>query len=96
MTEGGYLVVQVVTRAARAVIDVWEGETLRVRLAAPPIDGRANDSLRRLLADHLQVPVSDIEIVSGAQSRIKRLRIAGLTAGELRRRLGYNATQAPD
>jgi uncharacterized protein len=66
----------------RANCDAIAGEhdgTLKVRLTAPPVEGRANDSLRRLLAEHLNVPVSAVRIVAGENSRNKRVSIAGVT-----------------
>ena len=50
---------------------------LRVRVAAPPVDGAANESLVRLLAAVLDVPRSDVTIESGATSRVKRVRVEG-------------------
>ena len=65
----------------------WEDGELRVRLRAPPIDGRANDALLRLVASSLSVPPSTIELVSGASGRVKRLRVDGLSEAELAKRL---------
>jgi uncharacterized protein len=76
--------VRVTVRASRNAIEgEWQG-ALKVRLAAPPVEGRANEALRRLLAEHLNVPLSAVEIVSGERSRTKRLRIRGLTADQIR------------
>lgn len=52
---------------------------LKVRLTAPPVEGRAIDWLRRLLAERLNVPLSAVRIVSGENSRNKRVAIAGVT-----------------
>jgi uncharacterized protein (TIGR00251 family) len=49
-----------------------------IRLAAPPVDGAANDALLAFLADALDVPRRDISLVSGEKSRDKRVRIVGL------------------
>jgi len=68
--------------APRARRDAIEGEyqgALKVRLTAPPAEGRANDALRRLLAERLNAPVSAVRIVAGEKSRIKRVEIAGVT-----------------
>jgi len=81
------LEVRVSPRAARDEIGGWQEGRLRVRLRAPPVEGRANEALRRLLADRLGVPVSAVEVASGAASRVKRLRISGLTETEAIRRL---------
>ena len=87
MPETALLVVRVTPRAALDEIAGWQGDELRVRLRAPPVDGRANEALMRLLAARLSIPPSSIELVSGATARVKRLRFAGLSEAELRRRL---------
>jgi uncharacterized protein (TIGR00251 family) len=81
------LVVRLTPRASRDEIAGWQGDELRVRLRAPPVDGRANEALLRLLASRLDVSPSSIEFVSGATARVKRLRVEGLTDAEVRRRL---------
>lgn len=53
------------------------GEALKIRLAAPPVDGKANASLIEFLAKQLDVPRAQVELVSGAASRLKRLRVTG-------------------
>ncbi len=80
-------VVRVTPRTANDEIVGWEDGELRVRLRAPPIDGRANDALLRLVASSLSVPPSTIELVSGASGRVKRLRVDGLSEAELAKRL---------
>jgi uncharacterized protein len=70
----------------RASGDAIEGEyqgALKVRLTAPPVDGRANETLRRLLADRLNVPVSAVRIVAGQKSRTKRISITGITKAQV-------------
>ena len=71
--------VRVAPRASRDAIGGEHGGALKVRLTAPPVDDRANDSLRQLLAKALNVPTSAVRIVSGAKSRTKRVAIAGVT-----------------
>jgi hypothetical protein len=69
--------VRVQPRASR---DAMEGEhALKVRRAAPPVEGRAKESLRRILAERLNVPLSAVRIVSGENSRNKRVAVAGIT-----------------
>ncbi len=76
--------VRVVVRASRNAIEgEWQG-ALKVRLAAPPVEGRANEALRGLLAEHLKVPLSAVEIVSGERSRTKRVRIRGVSPERIR------------
>lgn len=84
----GELDVQVVPRAARSrVVGPHDGR-LKIQLAAPPVDGAANAALVDLLADDLAVPRGDVAIVRGHTGRKKTVRVAGLSAAELRRRLG--------
>jgi uncharacterized protein (TIGR00251 family) len=81
------LSVRVTTRAPRDEVTGWTGDELQVRLRAPPVEGAANEALRRLLAKRLKLAPSAIDVVSGAVSRHKRLRIAGLDAATVRERL---------
>ena len=71
--------VRVAPRAAREAIAGVRDGALLVRLTVPPIEGRANQALIRLLARSLDLPPGRIEIVAGASARTKRLRIAGTT-----------------
>ncbi len=65
--------VRVQPRASRNEIDgEWQG-ALRIRLHVPPVEGRANEALRRLLAAHLNVPLAAVRITSGQRSRLKRV-----------------------
>ncbi|MCK9987010.1 MAG: uncharacterized protein AzoDbin1_03482 [Azoarcus sp.] len=61
------------------------GEALKIRLAAPPVDGKANAALCAFLADFCGVPKSAVSLVSGETSRAKRVRIDGASAGALAR-----------
>jgi uncharacterized protein (TIGR00251 family) len=78
-----------VTPGARrsAVIGVAD-ERLRVRLAAPAVEGRANDELIRFMARELGVRRDDVTMVAGGRSRRKLLHLSGVTLPEARRRLG--------
>ena len=53
------------------------GESLKIRLAAPPVDGKANAALIEFLAQRLDIPRTRIDLISGTSSRHKRLRIHG-------------------
>ncbi len=66
------------------------GEALKLRLAAPPVDGKANACLIAFLAETLGVTKSAVELVSGLSSRQKRVRVSGLSAAgmETLRKLG--------
>ena len=56
---------------------------LKISLTTPPTDGRANAALIAFLSEHLRVPRAHIELLTGATSRSKTLRILGLTAAEV-------------
>ena len=86
--EGGAaFAVKVVPRASRNEIAGVQGEMLRVRLTAPPVEGAANKALVKFLAETLKVPERDIEIVAGHAGRRKVVRVASLSACELDTRL---------
>jgi len=78
----------------RAHADEIVGEragVLIVRVTAPPVDGRANEALCRLLAKRARVGVRSVTIVRGAGSREKLVRVEGITGAELRVALGLDA-----
>jgi uncharacterized protein (TIGR00251 family) len=64
------------------------GGALKVSLIAPPIEGRANQACIEFFAKLLKVPRSSVTIASGQISRNKVIRVAGLTAEQVRERLG--------
>jgi uncharacterized protein (TIGR00251 family) len=71
--------VRVQPRASRDEIAGEYQGSLKVRLTAPPVDDRANEALRKLLATRLNVPISAVRIASGEHSRNKRVEISGVT-----------------
>ena len=75
-TLPGEFKVKITPRSSRSEIVGWSQDILRVRLQAPPVDGRANAALIDLLAQFTGRPKSAIRIVQGARSRVKRVRIA--------------------
>ena len=80
------LSVRVIPRSPRSRIDGRRGDAVLVRLAAPPVDGAANEALIDLLSREFQVPKRQIAILSGTTSRDKRVELGGLDAatGEAR------------
>jgi uncharacterized protein (TIGR00251 family) len=84
--------VRVQPRASRdAVGGEWEG-ALKVRLTAPPVDGRANEALCRLLAACLNVPAAAVKILAGEHSRTKRIEVRGVSAAQI---LALGKAEAP-
>jgi len=63
--------------ASRSEIVGLHGDALKIRLAAPPVDGRANDALLRYLAELFEVPLRQVELRAGATGRKKRVAILG-------------------
>jgi uncharacterized protein (TIGR00251 family) len=81
------LTLRVQPRASRSeIVDVRDG-AIRMRLAAPPVEGAANAALLELLSKALDVRKSELEIVSGERGRSKRVLARGLTAREVEERL---------
>jgi hypothetical protein len=85
--EGGALVfaVRVVPRASRTAVAGEHDGALKVRVAAPPVEGAANAELTRFLARGLGVPAGAVEVVGGRASKTKVVRAAGARAEDLRR-----------
>lgn len=85
--DGVELAVRVIPRAGKTECAGVRGGSIVVRLAAPPVDGGANDALIEFLSDALHVPRRSVRIVSGQRGRKKRVAITGVTAGQARSRL---------
>lgn len=81
------LVLHVQPRASRTEVVGPHGDAVKVRLAAPPVDGAANAALVRFLAERLGVPRDAVRLVGGAGGRRKLVEIDGLDAAEAQRRL---------
>ena len=73
--------VRVQTRARKNELAAVRDGVLVVRLTAPPLDGRANEALRQLLAGRLGVRASSVTIVRGLRSRDKLVRVDGVDQG---------------
>lgn len=79
--------VRVIPGAAREEFAGLRGSAVVVRLTAPPVEGAANKELVDMLSETLAVPARDISIVSGQRSRNKTIRVAGLSAAEVKQHL---------
>src|SRR2546427_2405541 len=80
--------IRVQPRASRNAVVGWSGDTLNIRLMAPPVEGAANAACLEFLADLLDLSQSQLEILRGERSRNKVVQITGLTQDEVRARLG--------
>ena len=76
-------------RASRDEIAGSRAGVLTVRVTAPPVDGKANEALCRLLAKRAGVTPSRVKIVRGQKTREKLVEVEGMEDAELRTRLGF-------
>ena len=86
--EGVTLKVMVQPRASRDEVVGPYRDTLKIRITAPPVAGGANKHLLKFLAKTLKIPRTGIVIQSGASSRTKNIAIQGISANEVKERLG--------
>ncbi len=87
--EGGVrLQVRVQPRASRSELAGLYAGRVRIRLAAPPVDGEANEELERFLARLLSVPRRAVSLTAGHSSRQKTLVVLGVTTADAREALG--------
>src|SRR5437764_7889527 len=75
--------VKVQPRARKNAITGTVGEALKLALTAPPVEGRANQAVIEFFADIFQIPRSSITIASGESSRLKVLRVTGISTGQV-------------
>jgi uncharacterized protein len=85
--ESATFTVKIYPHAKQNAITGEIGDALKLSLTAPPVDGKANDACIEFFAKLLNLPRSSVTIASGQISRKKAIRIAGLSADELRKRL---------
>ena len=86
-TDGTFVDIVVQPRAAREGVGPVQGDRLKVRVHAPPVDDAANEAVVRLLAEALGVPRASVTLAAGRTGRRKTLRIAGLAADVVAARL---------
>jgi uncharacterized protein (TIGR00251 family) len=84
----GRIAVRVTPRSGRDEIAGERNGALLVRVTAPPVEGKANDAVRKLLAKRLGIPPSRVSVARGAASRDKVVKVEGMDAGAVRRELG--------
>jgi uncharacterized protein (TIGR00251 family) len=83
MTESFTVDVLVQPRASRAKIGPRHDGRIKIAVTAPPVDGEANAAVIELIAKALGVSRSSVEVIAGASSRRKTLRVTGATTSQL-------------
>ena len=78
--DGAILTVHIQPKASTTECVGVHGDAIKIRVAAPPVDGAANDELIRFLARQLSIPSTSLRIHSGAGGRHKRVLVKGITA----------------
>lgn len=87
-TAGGVrLRLRIQPSASRSEVVGRHGEEIRVRLAAPPVDGKANEALLVLVSEQLAVPRRAVSLHAGASSRSKVVEVLGIDVAQARARL---------
>lgn len=92
---GAVLSVHVQPKASTTECTEIHGDALKIRVAAPPVDGAANDELIRFLARRLSIPSTSLQIHAGAGGRHKRVLIKGATAQFVMARLSLGNQKGP-
>lgn len=86
--KGAALAIRVTPRARKnEVVEILSDGTVRIRLAAPPTEGKANEALIEFLSDVLEVPRSSIDIVAGQTGRDKLISVLDLDAATVQQRI---------
>lgn len=85
---GVRLTLHVQPRAASTAVQGLHGDALKLRIAAPPVDGAANDEVIRFVAETLDVPARAVTLRQGQASRRKVVDVTGVTVEQARTRLG--------
>ena len=95
-SEGVTFPIRVQPRASRCECAGVQDGAVRLKITAPPVEGRANEECVRLLAETLKLRKRQITILTGLKSRNKVVAVAGLSAAALRERLADLAAAGPD
>jgi len=94
MSKSGRIEVRLQPRGSRDELLGWRGDVLRAKVSAPPVDGKANQALCRLIAEQVGVPPSRVSVVRGEKSRDKVVRVEGVEIAELRRALSSDGKES--
>lgn len=85
--DGVQLTLHIQPGAKKTEVVGLHGAALKLRLAAPPVDGKANAALLSFLADRLDIPKAQLALVAGQTSRSKRVAVSGVSCTEVAARL---------
>jgi uncharacterized protein (TIGR00251 family) len=94
MASSCTLAIKAIPNAPRSEVVGWLGEALKVKVHAPPVEGRANEALCEFLADTLGLPRRAVRVLRGDTSRQKVVRIDGLSLAEAKSRLNSAVRQS--
>lgn len=83
--------VRVVPRASKSEVVGEHNGALKVRIAAPPVNGAANEELIKTLANFFEIPKTAVEIISGETAKIKQIKITGANLDRLKHSLKQSA-----
>lgn len=93
---GTFISIKVLPRSSKNEIVGKDPNGYKIKLTAPPLEGKANKALIQLMAKKLRVPKRDIQIVSGTRSKHKSLHVTGLSAKAVEKLLLDNSGRFPD
>lgn len=86
--HGAALAVRVTPRASKnEIVEVLSDGTVKIRVAAAPVEGEANEALLKFLAEILEVPVSNLEVVAGASGRDKLISVLNMDAEAVHKKI---------
>lgn len=90
--EGVLFQIKVLPRSARSEVTGVHGDALKIKITAPPVEGKANEEIVRFLAKRLGVKSAQVSIVNGGHSQIKTIAVSGMTGQQIRERLDLEAS----
>lgn len=91
--NGAAIAVRITPRTSKnEIFAILDDGTVKIRLTAPPVEGKANQALIKYLSDVLDIPASNIEIVAGQTGHDKLVSIIGLTSETVQQKLLLNLT----
>ena len=83
--------IKVIPRSKKSAA-VWNGSILKLKITAPPVDGKANEAVIKTLAEILDIPMRDIEIIRGEKNTHKTISMKNITQNDLESLLGHLKT----